>query len=121
MNPEFGMYLHETRHNEHPPEVHRPRGGHEPKNPQIAAAIARAKAKKLAKLSEPLNTAKLVESSKDKGASEAIIKTTIEPTAADNKKAKIAATIAKAKAKKLAKNVAPSNLAQSTEIIKEQR
>jgi len=97
-----------------------------PKNPQIAAAIARAKAKKLANqnkdigdnktdvnetIREPqaqtnsqINTQKTVPTeAKNNNISETISEPNVNMSAED-KKSKVAAAIAKAKAKKLAKN-----------------
>ena len=84
-----------------------------PKNPQITAAIARAKAKKLANQNkEQVDNTPVIE----KTASTAIPSS--ENTNED-KKAKIAATIAKTKAKKLAKDSASNNTVEQVELTKE--
>ncbi|WP_426356840.1 electron transport complex subunit RsxC [Pseudocolwellia sp. HL-MZ19] len=84
-----------------------------PKNPQIAAAIARAKAKKLANQVTD-NTEKTVEPNKAaEPETELKLDTDNKATAvnnADDKKSKVAAAIAKAKAKKLAKEQSDKNI-----------
>ncbi|HHF1624571.1 TPA: electron transport complex subunit RsxC [Haemophilus influenzae] len=77
----------------------------DPKKTAIAAAIARAKAKKLAQAnssSEAISNSQTVENEVEKTKS-AVEKTQENSTALDPKKAAVAAAIARAKAKKLAK------------------
>ena len=73
----------------------------DPKKAAVAAAIARAKAKKLAQVNgttESVSSTQAIES--------AVEKTEENSTALDPKKAAVAAAIARAKAKKLAKTQA---------------
>ncbi len=74
------------------------------KKAKIAAAIAKAKAKKLAKADETSNTDEV---SENRGAEKTV--------SANDKKEKIAAAIAKAKAKKLAKSDDTSNTVNTSE------
>ena len=76
------------------------------KKAKIAAAVARAKAKKLSKSTETADSA----STNEKNAEEITVKKT---ASSDDKKAKIAAAIAKAKAKKL------KNSADNSEVEKQ--
>ena len=76
----------------------------DPKKAAVAAAIARAKAKKLAQTnstSEAISNSQTVENDEEKTKS-AVEKTQENSTALDPKKAAVAAAIARAKAKKLA-------------------
>ncbi|WP_112130983.1 electron transport complex subunit RsxC [Haemophilus influenzae] len=80
----------------------------DPKKAAVAAAIARAKAKKLAQAnstSEAISNAQTAENEVEKTKS-AVEKTQENSTALDPKKAAVAAAIARAKAKKLAKTQA---------------
>ncbi|HHF4963761.1 TPA: electron transport complex subunit RsxC [Haemophilus influenzae] len=80
----------------------------DPKKAAVAAAIARAKAKKLAQAnstSEAISNSQTVENEVEKTKS-AVEKTQENSTALDPKKAAVAAAIARAKAKKLAKTQA---------------
>ncbi|HHE9442624.1 TPA: electron transport complex subunit RsxC [Haemophilus influenzae 10810] len=80
----------------------------DPKKAAVAAAIARAKAKKLAQANstaEAISNSKAVENEVEKTKS-AVEKTEENSTALDPKKAAVAAAIARAKAKKLAKTQA---------------
>ncbi|WP_440874030.1 electron transport complex subunit RsxC [Thalassotalea sp. PLHSN55] len=79
-----------------------------PEKSQVSAAIARAKAKKLAAQKLKDNASP---TSDEETAIESSATSTAKTSAADEKKAKVAATIAKAKAKKLAEKAA----AQSSE------
>ncbi|WP_076419739.1 electron transport complex subunit RsxC [Colwellia sp. UCD-KL20] len=92
-----------------------------PKNPQIAAAIARAKAKKLANQNnfDAENPAKTEDKQNNKTNNNTEKKSTLDVSPED-KKAKVAATIAKAKAKKLAKENAakevPSTVTKESDV-----
>ncbi|MCK8879991.1 electron transport complex subunit RsxC [Haemophilus influenzae] len=80
----------------------------DPKKAAVAAAIARAKAKKLAQANstaEAISNSKTVENDEEK-TKNAVEKTEENSTALDPKKAAVAAAIARAKAKKLAKTQA---------------
>ncbi|HHF0500214.1 TPA: electron transport complex subunit RsxC, partial [Haemophilus influenzae] len=80
----------------------------DPKKAAVAAAIARAKAKKLAQAnstSEAISNAQPAENEVEKTKS-VVEKTQENSTALDPKKAAVAAAIARAKAKKLAKTQA---------------
>ncbi|HHF7260959.1 TPA: electron transport complex subunit RsxC, partial [Haemophilus influenzae] len=80
----------------------------DPKKAAVAAAIARAKAKKLAQVNstaEAISNSKTVENDEEK-TKNAVEKTEENSTALDPKKAAVAAAIARAKAKKLAKTQA---------------
>ncbi|HHV7144725.1 TPA: electron transport complex subunit RsxC, partial [Haemophilus influenzae] len=80
----------------------------DPKKAAVAAAIARAKAKKLAQAnstSEAISNSQTAENEVEKTNS-AVEKTQENSTALDPKKAAVAAAIARAKAKKLAKTQA---------------
>ncbi|HHF6648619.1 TPA: electron transport complex subunit RsxC, partial [Haemophilus influenzae] len=80
----------------------------DPKKAAVAAAIARAKAKKLAQTnstSETISNSQTAENEVEKTNS-AVEKTQENSTALDPKKAAVAAAIARAKAKKLAKTQA---------------
>ncbi len=85
---------------------------------QVAAAIARAKAKKKLK-AESANTIQNTEevNSSETNAIEKVVESKAAPaqqTSVDDKKAKIAAAIAKAKAKKTSKSIEPSKQSEVT-------
>ncbi|MEZ9537935.1 electron transport complex subunit RsxC [Shewanella sp. 10N.286.51.B8] len=90
------------------------------KKSQIAAAVARAKAKKLAATSATDDVSASVQAANEQVVSEV---TEVTSEAVDDRKAKIAATVARAKAKKLAATAATSatdDISASVQVANEQ-